>query len=86
MNKTIISKSDLPEFVRLSGTDSALRYRARSNRYYSDLGRWSTGYKNTPEGLKASYCIADHVNGRQLIRITREQWEEANKGLLKKEN
>jgi prophage antirepressor-like protein len=66
---------NLPKFVKIENT--ALRL--KKDKYYRDAGCWSVGYKIV-NGLLLSQSAHENLDNKQLIPITKEDWQKENEG------
>jgi len=75
-NQTI-SLDNLPKYVRLR--NSCLRLTESEGRagYWRDGGAWGCGFRIENGKL---YCTSnmDHLNGSELIPISKEEWKTCN--------
>lgn len=69
-----------PKYVTLK--HSALRL-TNSNRYYRDGGCWGVDYEWVG-GKLLSVSHMEHLNGHEMIKITKAQYAKDNKGYLPK--
>lgn len=74
-NQTI-SLDNLPKYVRLKYTSLRL-IEGKEIRYWRDGGAWGCGFRIENGKL---YCTSDmvHLNGFELIPISKEEWERCN--------
>lgn len=70
---------NLPKYVKLG--HSALRLKVRSKVYYRDAGIWEVEYE-IKDGKLLSVSGMDHLNGVELVEITREEYAKDNYGYL----
>lgn len=80
---TGITKNNLPHFVKFRGEGSAMRLRY-TNEYYRDGGDWSINViiKDGRLFVNEKGGIMEHMDGCELIEITKKEWELDNGGYV----
>ena len=67
-----------PIYVSLGG--SALKL--NGDRYYRVAGAWETDYKVVNGFLLSEIPAHKHIHNVELVAISKEQWEEGNRGYI----
>ena len=63
-----------PKFVKLD----TIALRLRGNEYYRDGGQYGIGFKLIDGILMSWYPSWKHLHKKELIEITKEEWEKSN--------
>ena len=73
-------KMRVPKYVSLDGTEMRLKDFGNGHpTYYRDAGCWEVGFKINKDGRLFATSFFEHLNGIELIPISRQKWVKANK-------
>jgi hypothetical protein len=75
-----------PKYVKIINSDCCLIL--SGDKYYRAAGQWEVGFRLSEDGLVAiPVCFnTNHLDGVQLVEVTREEWKKSNAGYIGKED
>lgn len=72
-----------PRYIRIEGIE--MQYNQKDGLYFRDAGIWSLNYKYYNGILVADCPDIPWLDNKELVEISRDEWEKGNKGYVQVE-